>query len=121
MEKETLKEKFFRECTGKTNKMGVTEITYSAEHLFEWFEKHLKEEQSRTGLFDKNGKELTEGCKFEFTGHKGCTLKSFEGEVIWISECACFGYSISTDKCKRPFEKYHELQTDFLNHIEIIE
>ena len=99
------------------------EFTKTPDSVWEWFEKNLKEEQSKTGLFVKNGKELTEGCKFRYTEHKDYSLDSFVAEVIWRTEYACFGYRYTCENyvSEISFTAHGELKEDFLNHIEIIE
>lgn len=75
----------------------------------------------RTGIHDRHGIELYEGSVFKYTQHDGYMLLSFTGVVVWMKDYACFGYQyIDYPMRIEPFSNHHDIQQDFLDHIEVI-
>ena len=70
---------------------------------------------------DKTGKKIFEGDIFNYTKHKGYLYDDFQGEIKF--EDGCFGFVVITGQVYRtftPFSEIDELQSDFLNHIDIV-
>jgi hypothetical protein len=69
------------------------------------------------GLGDKHGKELFSGAIFKYTKHGRYLYEDFVAVIEFRK--GCFGFTLFNGYFT-PFCKIDELQTDFLDHIEII-
>ena len=85
-----------------------------------WIGIHPNSLSQFTGLKIGNTK-LFEGDIFNYTKHKGYLCDDFQGEIKF--EDGCFGFVVITGQVYRTFTAFSEideLQSDFLNHIDIV-
>lgn len=97
---------------------------------YDLVEKDLKKIEfvKPTGLKVKDGSLLYDGSIFYYQQHPKYLLGSFYAIVVWVGELGCYGYehinfnlkNISTHTFPSPFAEHDELQTDILNHCQII-
>ena len=75
-----------------------------------------------TGLKDKNSQNIFDGDLFLYKEHPKYLMESFIGQIVWMSEYACFGYIKHNGKINSfptAFAEHDELQNDVLDHLEI--
>ena len=74
------------------------------------------------GVTTNSEVDLYLGDTFQYKSHKGYGFVDFIGEVVWIEECAAYGYKIVSNLNSNdfPFAEIHEPHHDFFDHITVI-